>query len=458
MLGIRIDRRSGLPIKRQIYCEIKDRIVEGLLKGGDALPSTRALARDLVVSRNTVCEAYDMLIAEGFLKNRQGAPCRVAQGLGIGLPVKGEPRSEPPKRVWKADFRTGQPDLKSFPRFSFEQALREGAANMPASALGYTSPQGSVELREQIAAWLYRSRGIIAEAGDIFITAGATHALHLAAGLLEAVKHIQIEDPCHSVLMQIFSHRGYNVLPVPVDEHGLQTEYLRDIAASVYVTPSHQFPLGGILSAERRAALIRCAREYDAYIIEDDYDSEFRYSGDPVAPLYTMDPSRVIYVGTLSKTLFPALRIGYVILPRVFHKRWRELRMHMDLQNPPYEQAALAQFFRTRKLDRHVQRMRRLYGQRRQILLDSLTDAFGDAWRPCGDAAGLHLAAGFPGRVFDGDFTQRALRQGIRLATVGQHCIQNERHQDKLLLGYGHLGSGEIANGVALLKDFMESE
>jgi GntR family transcriptional regulator/MocR family aminotransferase len=458
MLGILIDRRGELPIKRQIYGELKARIVEGLLEGGDALPSTRMLARELGVSRNTVCEAYDMLIAEGFLKNRQGAPYRVAQGLGLGHAAKEPARMQTPERVWRADFKTGQPDLKCFPRFTFEQALREAAARAPASMLGYTGQQGCAELRGEIASWLFRSRGIVADAGDIFITAGATHALYLAAALLEPGKQIQIEDPSHSVMTRMFSQRGYDVLPVPADEHGMRTELLRDTAASVYVTPSHQFPLGGILPAERRAALIRYARAHDVYIIEDDYDSEFRYAGDPVSPMYSMDPQRVIYVGTLSKTLFPALRIGYAILPRVFHRQWRELRMHMDVQSPLFEQLALAEFFKSRKLDRHIQRMRRLYGQRRQALIECLTDAFGEAWRPWGDAAGLHLAAEFSGRVFDEGFTQRAARQGIRIATVEQHCIQKGRHADKLLLGYGHLEPDEIKSGVALLKEFMASE
>ncbi len=470
MLGITIDKSGGLSIKRQIFKSLKDSMINGRLKGGEALPSTRSLAQALGVSRNTVCEAYDMLIAEGYLKSRQGAVTRVKHGIEMGspkscetfggndqgLPAKNEPRGERPGRVWRADFKTGQPDLGAFPKRAFEQSLREGITGCTASALGYTGQQGLYELRAQIASWLFRSRGIIADAGDIFITAGATHALHLAAELLEPIKRIQVEDPCHSVMRQMFSGRGYDVIPVPADEHGMCTELLRDTAAAVYVTPSHQFPLGGILPAQRRAELIRFARERDAYIIEDDYDSEFRYTGDPVTPVYSLDPSRVIYVGTLSKTLFPALRIGYVILPRAFHKQWRILRMRMDIQNPPYEQYALAEFFKTRKLDRHIQRMRRLYGERRQVLQCSLTEAFGGGWRPWGDSAGLHLAAEFSGREFNEDFTNRAAQQGIRIATVEQHCIQKGRHADKLLIGYGHLEPDIIRNSVALLKEFMQ--
>jgi GntR family transcriptional regulator/MocR family aminotransferase len=463
MLGITIDKSGSLPIKRQIFQSLKESITNGRLTGGEALPSTRTLAQALGVSRNTVCEAYDMLIAEGYLKSRQGAATRVAHGLDMGqaksettgLPAESE-KSVRPSRVWRADFKTGQPDLDAFPKFSFEQSLREGMAAMPVSALGYTGQQGLYELRAQIASWLFRSRGITADAGDIFITSGATHALHLAAELLEPVKRIQVEDPCHSEMRKMFADMGYEVIPVPVDEHGMRTGLLRDTTAAVYATPSHQFPLGGILPAQRRAELIRYARERDAYIIEDDYDSEFRYAGDPVTPLYSLEPSRVIYVGTLSKTLFPALRIGYVILPRAFHSQWRTLRMRMDIQNPPYEQYALLRFFNTRKIDRHIQRMRRLYGERRRALQESLTEAFGSGWRPWGDSAGLHLAAEFSGREFKEDFTSKASQQGIRIATVEQHCMQKGLHADKLLIGYGHLKPDMIRNGVMLLKEFIE--
>jgi GntR family transcriptional regulator/MocR family aminotransferase len=219
----------------------------------------------------------------------------------------------------------------------------------------------------------------------------------------------------------------------------------------VYVTPSHQFPLGGILPAARRAALIRYAREKEVYIIEDDYDSEFRYCGEPVAPLYALDPQRVIYVGTFSKTLFPALRIGFVLLPRILQKRWRTLRTHADVQNPVFEQAALAMLLRTRKLDRHIQKMRRVYGQRRQALLDALKESFGNGFIPWGDAAGLHLAVQFPGMCFDDAFHKACQDQSIYVTPVDRHCIIKGCHSDKLLLGYGHLTPEMIWAGIPLL-------
>jgi GntR family transcriptional regulator/MocR family aminotransferase len=459
MLGIELDRTGGLSLRRQIYQVMKQAMIQGRLAAGEALPSTRELAHALGVSRNTVCEAYDMLIAEGYAESRQGAPTRVVAGLLLDAAERVQESPQTPKRVWKTDFRTGQPELRLFPWPAFVQTLHRCADGLPLSQLGYAGAQGLPELRGEISAWLYRMRGIGAEPKDIFITAGATHALHIAAELLTVFgHHMLVEDPCHSGILQTFLQKGYNVYPVPVDSQGIMTDAPDEHAgAPVYVTPSHQFPLGGILPASRRAALIRYARAHNTYIIEDDYDSEFRYVGEPVAPMVAMDAGRVIYVGTFSKVLYPALRIGYAIVPRPLQDKWKRLRTHIDVQNPSIEQASLAEFMRSRKLDRHVFAMRKAYGRRRQALLNGLTDAFGNSWQPWGDAAGLHLAAAFDGMRFDAAFLEEAKRQGIRIALVDSHCIVKGRHTDKLLLGYGHLTPEEIQSGVERLKALVDA-
>lgn len=460
MWGTELDRASEQPLKRQIYQKLKECIMSGHLKSNDALPSTRELSHALGVSRNTVGEAYDMLIAEGFVISRQGTATRVADGLSITKTYSDPCVNAPPKRQLKADFRTGRPDLRLFPQFLWRQLLHKASEELPLALYGYTGPQGLPTLRTEISAWLLRSRGVTVSPDDIFITSGATQALHLLTDLLcRNGKKVLMEDPCHNGMLQTFLQKGCMVVPVPVDYQGMQTQCLpdeKDVCA-VYVTPSHQFPLGGILPASRRATLIRFARENDLYIIEDDYDSEFRYCGEPIAPLYTMDPQRVIYVGTFSKTLFPALRIGYVILPKPLHSRWGIIRTHMDVQNPPFEQAALAEFFHTRKLDRHVQKMRRIYGHRRHVLMETLKDAFGGGWTAYGDAAGLHIAIDFPNQCFDEMFRESCLQNGIYLKTVESHCIEKGRHQSKLLMGYGHLEPEEIRNGILILRDFMET-
>ncbi len=461
MLGIELNRKSELYLWHQIYQNLKELMISGQLKAGEALPSTRELAKELDVSRNTVCEAYDLLIAEGFVISRQGASSRVSDGLCIE-PL--EPASSPKMkskavRSISVSFQTGRPDLRQFPRFLWKQLLHKAYEKLPLETFDYTGPQGLSELRVEIAAWLFRSRGLKVASDDIFITAGATHGLHLTADILcKGGQKILMEDPCHTGMLGTLINKGCSIVPIPVDDRGIQTVHLSkyEDSSAIYVTPSHQFPLGGILPASRRAVLIRFARENDLYIIEDDYDSEFRYSGLPIAPLYSMDPQRVIYVGTFSKAVFPALRIGYVILPYQLQKRWRDLRTHMDVQNPPLEQAALAEFLRTRKLDRHVKKMRKVYCRRRKVLLDALGEAFGNKWIAYGDAAGLHVAVDFPGMSFGEAFKKNCLQNGLYVTPLESHCLEKGRHQSKLLIGYGHLEPDAIKNGVVLLSDIIE--
>jgi len=464
MLGIQLDKAGEMPLRRQIYQAMRDRMLSGLLKAGEPLPSTRELSADLQVARSTVCEAYEMLIAEGFAVSSQGAPTRVAEGLSLetvpGCPAR---RTTESRQSCKADFRTGSPDLRHFPRYLWQQTLNRALDEIKVEKYGYTGAQGLPELRYEIAAWLFRSRGLIVDAEDIFITQGATHALHLAADLICRDRpKILMEDPCHTGMLRTLMNKECKVVPVPVDEHGIRTEMPDADAGAVYVTPSHQFPLGGILPASRRAALIRYARDHDAYLIEDDYDSEFRYCGEPVTPLHALDPRRVIYVGTFSKSVYPALRIGYVILPQTLHKQWIRLRTHTDVQNPVIEQAALAVFLRTRKLDRHIKKMRRIYGERRRALLAELERTFGGGWRAYGDDAGLHLAVEFPNLCFDDAFRKSAAERGILITPVEYHCIDKGRHRDKLLIGYGHLDPDEIRSGIGLLyehvRDYFRQE
>lgn len=459
MSGISLQRNNRVSLARQVYQAFKQQMVDGVLRPGEPLPSTRELARQLGIARNTACEAYEMLCAEGFIESRQGAPTRVAQGVGLDRVLPVIEKQECGSRVneWQVDFRTGQPDLRHFPRQAWLQLLRKASEEVPLKYWGYAGPEGLPALRKEIALWLFRSRGMVVDAGDIFITAGATQALYLLSDLLfRPGQTMIVEDPGHRGMLSVLQNRNRKISPVPVDEQGLQTSLIKGQEAyAVYITPSHQFPLGGILPAGRRAALIRLARENEQYIIEDDYDSEFRYIGPPVAPLFSMDAQRVIYVGTFSKILFPALRIGYVVLPRTLQEQWRELRTHADVQNPLFEQVVLCEFLRARKLDRHVRNMRKLYAQRRNALLAGLNRIFSNTWRPWGDAAGLHIALEFPVRRFGQDFIRYAREKGVNITNVDYHSINKGVHLDKLLMGYGHLDPQEIASGLELLKELF---
>lgn len=464
MWGITLARNSEITLSRQLYQSLQEQMLQGRLRSGDTLPSTRELAKELTVSRNTVYEAYEMLAAEGYIVSRQGAPTRVADNLALETIQQSSPKRSanivPDTVHYLADFRTGLPDLRQFPRYRWLQQVHQASEKLPPGQWSYTGPEGLTVLREQIAAWLLRSKGMTVDPEDLFITAGATHALHILAGLLATQKkpEILVEDPCHLGMLRVLQQNNFQIRPVAVDEQGLNIAFLpkESQASAVYITPSHQFPLGSILPAGRRTALITYAREQDLYLIEDDYDSEFRYTGSPITPLYSLDPQRVIYVGTFSKILFPALRIGYVILPRPLQSAWRRLRLYTDVQNPPFEQAALADFLSTRKLERHIQSMRRLYGQRRQILLQTLTETFGSGWQVWGDAAGLHVALAFPGSCFDRNFISHCQKHSIRITPVDEHSIVKGRHLEKLLLGYGHLEPQEIRQSIALLAQCLE--
>ena len=429
--------------------------MSGELHEQEPLPSTRQLAEELGVSRSTIVEAYDMLLSEGFLVSRQGAPTLVAEGLVLAREPQPK-RNESPatqKRIL-ADFQTGRPDLYLFPKNLWLKLLAQTAANLTPEEYGYTGPQGYPPLREEIAAWLGRNRGFLPHPEDIFITAGATHALRILTDVLCAKGgSILIEDPCHVGLYDTLKTCGCGIQPIPADDHGIQTECLpaHTDARAIYITPSHQFPLGGILPAQRRAALLRYAKEHELYIIEDDYDSEFRYTGAPVAPLYAMDSTRVIYVGTFSKTVFPALRIDFAVLPHELQGRWRDIRTHHDVQNPLFEQAALAEFLKTRKLDRHIREMKHKYSKRRQTLLDALHDEFGGDCHPCGDAAGLHVTVRWKGACFNETFLARCKQAGIRVVTLEKHSIVKGKHEDALVLGYGHMEPEMIREAVRLL-------
>ncbi|WP_242974352.1 PLP-dependent aminotransferase family protein [Lacrimispora amygdalina] len=294
---------------------------------------------------------------------------------------------------------------------------------------------------------------------DIFITSGATQAFYLLVDILyKNERPFCLENPSHPAIRTVINDRNYPLCFMPADRQGADDSWIkeRDLSA-VYLTPSHQFPLGGILPALRRASFIRLAAEKDYYIIEDDYDSEYRYCGSPVTPLYSLDPSRVIYVGTFSKTLFPALRIGFAVLPKELQKKWRHYRNYLDVQNPILEQAALAEFLRSRKMDNHIRHMRKVYAKKRETLLQSAKEAFGSQIRAWGDESGLHVALEFPEMKFGKDFVSDCRNNGIQIQTVSQYCSDESCHADKLLLGYGHLNEKEIHEGIAALKSLIVS-
>jgi GntR family transcriptional regulator/MocR family aminotransferase len=465
MLWITVDRAHKMPIMRQVYDQIRLSIVRGDLRAGEQLPSTRQLARDLRVSRIVIVEVYDQLLAEGYLESRQGSGTYVAQGASLGE-VVARARFPPvhasvetgKKHRSIIDFRAGLPALDLFPRKLWGQLVSRVCAEASSSVFGYDLPEGCLDLRKALARYLAKTRQVRCDPDQLVITSGAAQAFSLVARLLLAPgDEVIIEDPVTYEVQRIFSAAGATLFSIPVDEDGIQTDLLprEKHPALLFVTPSHQFPLGGLLPIQRRIHLIQYARAAGCYLVEDDYDSEFRYCGTPVSSLQELEPERVIYVGTLSKILSPALRLGYLVLPPPLVERCRQLKRLTDLHSPVLEQLALAHFIEEGHLEQHIMKMKRIYRKRREALIASLETHLPGQIQIYGDAAGLHIVTEFGGRALTEQTFADWEEAGVRLYPVEQHAIRKGSHQSKVILGYGTLTPEEIEEGVRRIKTVL---
>ncbi|MZP31400.1 aminotransferase class I/II-fold pyridoxal phosphate-dependent enzyme [Heliobacterium undosum] len=472
MIWLTVEKGGDLPLNRQIYGQIRQAVLSGRLHGGERLPSTRELAGTLGVSRNVVTEAYDQLLAEGYLVTRSGSGTYVEQRLSM-QPEAGEnpgvinrssqeqmgdgpglPASNPLTDRAIIDFRSGLPCLEAFPQKKWGALLHKTCAEMTPADWSYGEPQGREELRRLLADQLRRTRGVCCDGNQIVITTGAMQALNLVAKLLLPDRRpVVMEDPTNEDVRRSFSAGGSPILPVPVDDMGIRTDLLpkAERPAFIFTTPSHQFPLGGVLPAQRRLELVRYARQRDCFIVEDDYDSEFRYTGAPIGALQGLDPERVIYIGSFSKSLSPALRLGYMVLPEKWVAPCREFKRLSDIHSPSLEQRVMAAFISEGHFGRHVALMKKVYKSRRAKVVQELHCFFGGAIRLGGDAAGLHLVAQFLGRVFDEQTLDKCLAAGVRIYPVEERALRKGHHLDKILLGYGHLDEGRIAEGIKRL-------
>ncbi|MEW6220674.1 MAG: PLP-dependent aminotransferase family protein [Thermodesulfobacteriota bacterium] len=460
-----IDRSSPTPLCRQIYEDLRRRILTGVLPAGCRLPASRQLARELGVARNVVLEAYDLLAAEGFTAAAQGSGTFVAAGASRP-PLPAAPRPPGVAAVnmgYQApagviNFRSGTPDLARFPVRVWARLLAQAFLAGGPEALGYGDPEGRRELRLAIRDDLARERGVRCHPDQIVVTAGTTQAIGIAGGLLlQDRRQVILEDPITRDIAAILRQRGAEILPVPVDSQGLITDRLPGgvAPALVYVTPSHQYPTGTTLPIQRRLDLLRYAAATGALVIEDDYDSELRFDGPPLSSLHGLDPERVVYIGTFSKTLCPAIRTGYLVLPPGLVSQAREAKWLSDLHNSTVAQLALAAFIRDGHYRRHLGRMKRLYQRRRAATVAALRDQFGARAQVLGSATGLHLAARFPGRVFDQGLLAAVEAQGARFYPAAVHAIATRDYDDTLVIGYGNLEEEAIRKGVGLLKAVM---
>jgi GntR family transcriptional regulator/MocR family aminotransferase len=459
MLWIPVDRTAEKPLIRQVYDQIRQQVLQGELHAGDRLPSTRELAEDLHVSRNVILEAYDQLLAEGYIESRRGSGTYVAEGASFAFAEADIPQpttvsftSSTRKNNDIINFRPGLPALDHFPRKLWSHLTQQTYQQADASLFGYDSPEGRLELRLALSRYLLRARGVRCSLDQLLITTGAAQAFSLLTSLLLTPNsRVIVEDPITNEVQTIYTRSGATLVPVPVDTHGIQTDLLptNERAAFVVVTPSHQYPLGSILPIQRRIALINFARATDCYLVEDDYDSEFRYSGPPVSSLQGLDPERVIYIGTFSKILSPALRIGYMILPSALITSSRRTKRLSDLHSPTLDQLVLARFIEEGHLERHIMKMKRLYHKRRDTLISSLNHTFGQRVQIEGASTGLHLVATFPGIDFTDAAIMQALEQtGVQVYPVEIHAVRAGHHRHQIVLGYGNLTEEEIIAGV----------
>ncbi|CAK7034142.1 MAG: HTH-type transcriptional regulatory protein GabR [Desulfovibrio sp.] len=470
-MWLELEAESGLPLSRQIYKRVKTLILHGDLKAEERLPSSRALSKELGVARNTVLEAYDQLLAEGYLEARHGSGTTVAKGISAVPPLPGTTQtpftlsSERPADANVINFRSGIPDLDAFPQKEWARLYQRTCDALPASAFRYCEPGGIWELREAIAAYLFRVRGIRAVPERIMITSGSTQGLWLVSRLLRRENSVVVvEDPVHRGLMEVIAKTGHSIRGIQVDAYGMNTAALAvssgagfDVGQPVafaYVTPSHQYPLGGILPIQRRQALIHFAQEAECLVVEDDYDSEFRYEGAPVSSLYELAPDTVIYLGSFSKILAPAIRLGFAIIPETMLEAWRPEKMYTDVHTDALSQYTLAAFINSGGLERHIWKMKKLYKRKREYMMRCLSRNFGDQFEIRGQAAGLHLVAGFPGIAFTENVVDDLYMRGIKVVPVESYSLcRDGAHAHEVILGYSHLSEDEVSRGVSILRD-----
>lgn len=473
-----LDRAGGASLQDQLYAALRLAVLEGRLSAGARLPPTRLLATDLGVSRNTVAAVFDRLVAEGYLEARVGDGTYVTRSLPDDLlharrpaghavrlrhrddglsergrlllanPVSMERNPDLPRA-----FRPASPNVDAFPRREWARLVDRRLRQSGSGLLGYGDPAGHRPLREAIAAYLGMTRGVNCEPGQIIVVGGSQQGLDLVARmLLDPGDVAAIEEPGYPGARAALLAAGARLLPIPVDGEGIVVGPALAGARLIYTTPSHQFPLGATMSLSRRLALLAHAAAADAWVLEDDYDGEYRYSGRPLPALQGLDADgRVIYLGTFSKVLFPALRIGYLVVPPPLVDAFTAARTLADRGSPLLEQAALADFVAGGHFARHIRRTRLLYAERQRVLVESARRALGGLLEVGPAEAGMHLVGRLPTGTDDQLAWRRAAANGVSSLPLSA-CALGEAPFPGLLLGYAAPNADEIRSGVERLR------
>jgi GntR family transcriptional regulator / MocR family aminotransferase len=469
--------KDGEPLSRQVYLWIRHAIVERALRPGESLPSTRELAEENSISRTVVVQAYDQLIAEGFIQGRRGsgtyvsehlhptaspAPLRVARvrlsqfGMAANAIARHgiSPINEP--HAMRYDFAYGRGSLDEFPLAAWRRILLRRIRSASLRSFDYGDAAGNPALRDAIASHLRRSRAIHCDVSQVIILNGSQQALDLTIRLLlNPGDPIAVEDPQYHGTRQVLLAARLRVRPVPVDHDGIDLSQMPRHARLALVTPSHQFPTGAVLSLQRRLALLAWARRANAVIVEDDYDGEFRYEGEPLEPLQSLDrDGRVLYVGTFSRTMFPALRIGYVVAPRPLVSAFTAAKWLTDRHTAVLEQETLAEFIASGAYERHLRRTRRANTTRRDALLSAIEQYLGNRVAVSGGRSGTHIALWPRTKVSETDTISRAAAGGVGIYGIADYYLRQPTRPG-FLLGYANLTVAQIREGIRRLGEVL---
>jgi GntR family transcriptional regulator/MocR family aminotransferase len=454
-LLLSLDRASAEPLRTQLESALRDAIRAGQLGVGERLPSSRELAHALGVSRGLVQESFSQLHAEGYLSTKPGSATRVAAGVQELVPTAPTRVQSTPQLA--VDFRTGVPHLAGFPRNDWSWALRGACRDVPTASLDYGDPRGSQVLRDVLSAYLRRVRGAAANADQLVICTGFAQGLTMALRALAAigVSRVAFEDPGYDDTRAECAAAGVEGVPVAVDDEGIDVDGLDASGArAVVLTPAHQWPTGVVLSPARRQALVEWATRRDAYIIEDDYDAEFRYDREPIGALQGLAPDRVALLGTVSKSLAPAIRLGWIVCPPSISTAIAEQKQASDRGSPTLDQLALASLIESGRYDRHLRRMRVVYAARRAALVEALEREAPEV-RLSGLAAGFHAVAHLPGALAEPDVIALAAGRSVGLYGMSTHRSDHVTTPTQLVLGFGNLSERDIHAGIAAIADLL---
>jgi GntR family transcriptional regulator / MocR family aminotransferase len=460
-----VDQNDPRPITVQLYEQLRDAVVEGRLGPGDRLAPTRALAADLGVSRSTVTEVYGRLVAEGYIEGRSGRGSIVAAITPAPVPSPGPAVLTPTARAAAVamydsrpgsqatyDLRPGRVDPALFPSRAWRRAMLQALAHV---APQYGDPAGTSELRGTLARWVARSRGVAATENEVVVTSGAGHAIDLVARVLvDPGDVVAIEEPGYPLVAELLRSQGLTVAGVPVDRHGLIVDAIPKRARMIYVTPSHQYPLGMVMARPRRLELLRWAARNNAAVIEDDYDSEFRHTARPLEPLQRLDQDgRVVYIGTFSKILSPHLRLGFLVAPPSLISAIRAVRQAIDWCPPLVTQMALTAFIEEGHLDQHLRRSRLIYRERHRLLWKTL-ELLPSGYHRLTAHAGLHLAITGHDVPDDDHLLAVAAQHDVLIGSL-RYCYQVTDPLPGFLLGFGALPTGDVAVACQTLRSAL---